>query len=747
MTHSRHRWIALLLVVHLLFFWKILFTRQFSVLVDYEAANVGYSWQHFLISSIKQGTLPLWDPYTFSGHSFLGEMQTAVFDPLKLWLYPWPLNHRGLFSPQLYHVYYAALHLLAACLMFVLAEELGLTGFAAFVASLCFALAGTIGSVGWPNILSSAAWLPLVIFFQLRAFRSEGVGPGVLYACLSGLALGMVVLAGSPHVAIMDALAVVSTAAYLAFQEAKKAGASPARRWAWIRAAVIVAFAGVLSFAAGAVQLFPSMEYGRLAFRYVGGIVPAAQKIPYALMSDGLLPRSLFVLLHFAPGVRAGEFNIYFGVMPLLLVVIGIWRNWDNPFVRYLTGLAGLALFYSFGSLSLLHGLAYALVPFLWMAREAERFIYLTHFAMAVLAGFGARTLLAPTASDQGAFRSLAQVLKWFVIVVAVALAVPALYGKPEVWEWAYFSFLLILGSYGLFQLAIWGASARVLKVLLAALIVCDLYAFHWNVQDRVERQKAGSDHLQILLDCGNLANFLKSQAGLFRVDTEVDSMPNIGDLYGVQTTMAMAATMLKDYERFRAIGPRAHDLLNVRFRVRRNAEGDQPPVYADGPWKVYERASYYPRAWVVLQAVTEPSGERVLQLMQDPDFDARRLALVSEPLETPLPPPVERASAQITFGPYRANRLEARVSSQAPGLLVFSEVYYPGWQATVNENPAHIYKVNGVLRGVVVPAGESQVVLRYSPGSVKAGAALTLAAFLGTLVFAVVVRFRRQEA
>jgi len=57
-----------------LFYWKIILTSQFSLLTDTEAVNQGYSWMQFMITNIRHGILPVWDPYILSGRSFVGEM-------------------------------------------------------------------------------------------------------------------------------------------------------------------------------------------------------------------------------------------------------------------------------------------------------------------------------------------------------------------------------------------------------------------------------------------------------------------------------------------------------------------------------------------------------------------------------------------------------------------------------------------------------------------------------------------------
>jgi len=745
----RFRWFLLLVLAIVLFHWKILLTHQFSILLGFEGANLDYARCHFAAATIQQGILPLWDPYTHSGRNFLGELQTGFFYPLKLLLYLWPLNRFGVLSPQLFQDFFVLAHLLAAGFMFLLARELGLKCFPALVAALCFSLGGFVGKVGWPHMLDSAIWLPLIFLFLIRALRSEWQGRGILWAGLSGLALGMAILAGRLEVPMMDVLGIVSAAAYFAFRRTRESGCSSGLRSPWMWSAAVVAVTGVVTFAFAAIQLLPSIEYSELAIRYLGapGALPARQRIPYADLSEALWPRSLLAIPFGGASIGTGEFSPYFGVLPLLLVVMGVARNWERPWVKYLTALALVAFFNTLGSFSFLHGLLYALVPYLWMAREAGRFIYLTHFAMALLAGFGAETLFSEEKHHQEYFASLARVLKWIVGVVALAVGLPAVYGKPEVNEWIYFSFLLILGAYGLFLCVIRGHRTPAWRFLAVAVILCDFQAFAWlPIQNKAETQKQGQDHLEVLLGCRNLANFFKSQPGLFRVQMQVEWEPNIGDLYGIHTTGGFAATLLKDYERLLNGVPRANDLLNVRYFVRAKTEGNVKPVFNDGKWVVYENPNYCPRAWVVHDLVIAPSRDQAFHRISQPDFDPLRVAVVSKALEVALHPALAGPREEVRFERYQADRVELRVRTQSRGLLVLSEVYYPGWRATVNGAPAQIHKVNGLLRGVVVPAGESQVTLSFAPRSVLLGAVLSGSTLLGTMVLAAVLWMKQRR-
>ncbi len=729
----------LLLLIMVLFYWKILFTGQFSLLTESEGVNQAYAWYDYWVSALRQGAFPLWDPYTFSGHPFAGEMQTAIFYPLNVLLALVPFNHDGVLSPRWYQAYVVLGHFLAAGFMFALVRELGLSRLSALIGGVCFSLGGFVAWIGWPHMLESSIWLPLIFLFLLRAFRAETVRGALLNASGSGLCLGLSILAGGLHLVMMQGLVIVSAVAFLAFYPEYRPASLPQHWKPWVWAALVIGVAAAAGFAAGAVQLLPSVEYSTRAVRWFGAsVLPAAQKIPYEISIEKVSPHGVMMfLLFFAFNGNAGVgevWNPYMGVFPLLLAVMGIRRHWDNVCVRYMAGLTVAAFLVSLGSVSFLHGLLYMFVPYLWMAREATRFLYLASFAMAILAAFGAETLFA-AAAQSASWPSLDRVLNWVVAAGAVALAIPAVFGHPEIHPWNSFSILMIFASYGLFRYITAGHNGRFARFLAVALILFDLNSFDWTARNTTEAARTGTDQLQRLLSCRAAAAFLKSQPGPFRVEVQASAPPNIGDVFGIQTTGGGAVTMLQDYNRFRDRAAHATDLLNVRYFLRPASAPEPGPVYMDAAWKIYGNAQAYPRAWVVHETETEASPGKLIDRLGAPGMDPRRVALLSAPLDVGLEPVrgVDREDA--IFEVYQPNKLEVAVHAQSRGLLVLSENFYPGWQASVNGRPARIYEVDGALRGVVVNAGENRVTLRYAPRSVHVGAVLTLATFGGVLL------------
>jgi len=138
---------------------------------------------------------------------------------------------------------------------------------------------------------------------------------------------------------------------------------------------------------------------------------------------------------------------------------------------------------------------------------------------------------------------------------------------------------------------------------------------------------------------------------------------------------------------------------------------------------KLYERVA--PRAWWVSGPIYSSSdtwagSEDSLRRMASPSFDPfRQATLQSESVPAGLgqgAPPGSEGEGRITWQDYQAESLRLRVESDAPGLLVLSEAYFPGWQATVNGEAWPILRANVALRALALPPGAHDVALRYDP-------------------------------
>ena len=76
-------------------------------------------------------------------------------------------------------------------------------------------------------------------------------------------------------------------------------------------------------------------------------------------------------------------------------------------------------------------------------------------------------------------------------------------------------------------------------------------------------------------------------------------------------------------------------------------------------------------------------------------------------------------STAKVTLTEYEANRLAYEVNSQKGGVVIFSEIYYPGWTCTIDGQDAQIARADYVLRAIRIPAGKHTVVMTFDPQTV----------------------------
>jgi len=190
------------------------------------------------------------------------------------------------------------------------------------------------------------------------------------------------------------------------------------------------------------------------------------------------------------------------------------------------------------------------------------------------------------------------------------------------------------------------------------------------------------------------------------------------------------------------------------------------PPVPNVAVW---QNPDSFPRAWIVHKAVTLPPLRRA-----GPDHVARRTrrvlfsggtprdfrqtAVVESPQASRLPAgPApsgggNEESCRIVVD--EPQRMEIEVELRQAGLLVVSDLFYPGWTAEVaaadgRREQVPILRTNRIMRGVALPAGKHRVAFAYRPPVFFAGAAVSAAACLALALGFILrrgPRFRRRR-
>lgn len=85
----------------------------------------------------------------------------------------------------------------------------------------------------------------------------------------------------------------------------------------------------------------------------------------------------------------------------------------------------------------------------------------------------------------------------------------------------------------------------------------------------------------------------------------------------------------------------------------------------------------------------------------------------------------------------YAPERVEIKVDAEAPGYLILTDSWYPGWEATIDGEPVPIYQADLLFRAVAVDAGHHRVVFVFRPVSLLIGAGMSLAGLVTLVIVA----------
>jgi hypothetical protein len=167
-------------------------------------------------------------------------------------------------------------------------------------------------------------------------------------------------------------------------------------------------------------------------------------------------------------------------------------------------------------------------------------------------------------------------------------------------------------------------------------------------------------------------------------------------------------------------------------------------PVYEQQETLIMRNTRVLPRAWLVAEAEAVDGEEALRRIRGESanEFDPRRTALLEvRPEELPqLPGGVITSNSSARITRYEPNRLRIETSAPTATVLVASEIFYPGWVASVDGQPARIDRADYLLRGIALSAGQHSVEMHYAAPAARDGAiisALTLSLIVGLSIYA----------
>jgi hypothetical protein len=727
-----------------------------------------YPWRQFAFEELRAGHLPTWNPYLGAGAPLLANYQTAVFYPPN-----WVSLLRA--GPQAVSLI-AVLHVMwAGAGMWLFTGALGLPPFGRGISTLSFALSGyLIARLGSFPTAGAVAWIPWMFWLAHRIVTGQRWPD----AGWLGLAFGIQLLAGHAQTTWYSS---VGVGLYVLWQALWR------RRDRRLRTLVLASTGMMLGLAVAAVQLIPTAEYLKQSQRSGG--------LDYATLTNlSYHPARLITLLspNFYGTPADGSYitkGIYFedaayiGFIPLIAAIAAI-AGWmrkrknlsEHPSfvtVPFWALLALLALVFAMGKYNPGFRFLYDHVPTFDAFREPVRWLILTTFSLSVLAGIGTQhwgrgkwvvfwSRLAAAGGGGMAIMALGflrfshsvpktlEVLSQGMVVLGCWIAVAALFtltqpvdpspASPRVWRAAVLVFVAI-------DLA-WMANG------LNPMVPAEFFnrrdvsppagRVYWYDGYRHDLTFGSPEDAPVPIDgYFDLTDYRRAKEQWQAVRASL--LPDINMLDRVPTLNNNDPLLPSRHSQYidliEQLGEKAGALLQAAGVNQ--TYGTKPSGWqGENPYSMPEPAAL---ARLVPKAAWYDSDEAIQEELLDPAWNpAQTVILVGEPAaESDAPAMANGTVVVLESGPTTQHY---RVTTDGAAYLVIAQTWYPGWTATVNGDPAPLYRANLAFQAVAVPPGETDVTLVYHLNHWRWGAGVTGLGLLAALGLVLSGKVRRAR-
>jgi hypothetical protein len=646
------------------------------------------------------GQVPLWSDLILSGYPFAADPLSGLWY-LPGWLavvLPEPFGFNLLI---VLHILFGGVGVFFFLRSENLAEIPALLG--AFIFELMPKLFAHFAS-GHITLLFAVAWTPWLLWVEKRRLVSTGKN----YYLLAGIILGMIALADVRWVA--NAFLVWAAFSFYSVR------INPLRLQSFLRWIGQILGQGLIAFLIAAPLVFPLIEYTRLSTRSL--LQPSDN------LMISLAPAQLLGLL--IPQFWGySETILYPGVMAILLLVAVLCQAEARRKSAFWIGVILATIIFAMGA-NIPGSALLVRLPGFSLLRVPTRWLFVACLSFAILAAYGADAL------SKNGYQKLARPnpaifyvgLSAFIMFLAVGVqVVTKSLPIPFLWSSIFIpvvSVIILLRVYAKIPAGWWFP-------LIFGLAILDMGTISLSQVSFQDAGRVMSIHQQVV-------DFLQSQqVQPFRVYSPSYSVPQqMGALENIELADGIDPLQLLTYVKFmtkatgvptggysvtlppfstgnpqidnQAFLPDAQKLglLNVRYITSDYdlASQDLDLVARFGETRIYENTRVKPRAWV--QPANLPAGE----------------GIVSAPVPAITPNKVS-------------------LTADGPGLLVLSEINYPGWVVRVDNIKEKMVVAAGILRAVDLPAGRHTVTFTYEPVPMIAGIVLAAMAWLGMLIFA----------
>jgi hypothetical protein len=651
-----------------------------------------------LYSSLQAGRgIPLWRDDQFSGYGGLVNPQSQFTFPLQfLFFWERPLAAVG----GTFFLYFLS----AGCAYYLVAAALGLGSWPRLLMATAgmFSFKLIIGAyAGWLTNLSIVVSFPLLFAAVFYFTKQPGLTSGLALAAAGALCLhsGHLQLLYYSFCFLLGYLAIF---AYRRLRRRQKNSLG--------KLSLYLLASSILAVGLTAYLILPLASEARLVSRTQTSyeFFLSDHAISLRHLSTFLYPEAIGTpLYHTYQLGKPGEDELwedvgYFGLLPLLLAVAGTilgWRRWTT---KYFAACFAATVLLSTDSFIL--RLLYRFLPGFTLFRIPARFLFLTTFFGISLAGIGLEELLE---------RLSGKTLKPYFGRVACALLIAFMTFEGTFYARRYLK--MVPYSESVPDTAYQHYLAEDASLYRVAPVIRRTFNYGWaapmGLQEITGFDSFNYTRYFVYLELLRWNEVRNTVAGPW-----MDLGPGV---------LARRPTGIELVVRYDLL-----DVLNVKYilspvplyfpkhEYELAGEFENQPgwLFYQGITKLnvflYRNNHFFPRVFWAQQIAPADDSNAAISLIQRTNL--REVAVVENAPESPNA--VAGSNSGADFTQVWAGHLQVETTSFSGGYLVISEVWHPGWRATLDGLPLQLYRTDYSFLGAVIPPGHHQLIVDFHP-------------------------------
>lgn len=747
---------------------------SFSELVNFsDIRDLYYFFKYFTVKSVKlYGSLPLWNPLTFSGIPFAGNPLSSLFYPFFIFFYIFPVNYT-------FTLMFLIHFILGGFGMYVFARQKGISCGSALFSTVTFIFSWVFTShiiAGHIHQYCSTMYLPW-LFLGIDYFVKQNNSRSL---CLLAVLISLIFLAGHTQIFYYELLIGSVYLVFVIVTEKKSECVSILCRFF---------LCGLLVLALVAVSLLPLLELAKYSYRAGGTDYAFSSQFSVLKQFAITFINPYFIDLN-QPLIW--EVSLYVGISPLLFSFFG-YRREQKKYCVFFALLFLFSFLFALGSNGPVFKIAYNLIPGISYFRCPGRMFMFGTFSVAVLAGFGLDNITEKRGCSLHKYMWTITALFAFVAIVVnvihsvfshyygnqkgldIVSCLSSLIGKGTLSDLCGHIFVVFLPE-GLRLILILSTVSILLWIwhkgyiqklfftgLLLILTAIDLGGLSFPfittkpltelvpsapIYKKVVQDK---DHFRVLDALLGPQSFFPQMISALCNAQKADGYQSILlrtyvdyilELYGTQskvsyTDVLPGGALLPVYSLdSAAVNWPLINLLNVKY-IFSPYKLHRKFLYEEGSYRLstYENG-YLKLTYEHLKKQGYPDPVTVY-LYRNTNVLPRGFLLAASSSRTPDQLLTEfLAHGQKPLIPaqikqYEPNKIVFHTDMTTPSYLIMSELMFPGWEAAIDGVCAEIMPAK-IFRSVFIQSGNHEIIFTYRPNSYVWGRRIT---FTGILI------------